>query len=103
MLRFNGSIRDVNNLNPELRSQWGSKLSMVYHYLKHNHDFENQQITMERFFDHYANQIFRPENVTSTGYSQTGSLIRTSYATNFGTRVHVGFTCGDKRLSHYLS
>jgi hypothetical protein len=70
---------------------------MAYHWWKHEGDFvPGQKITIEQYFVQYSDNIFRTENLIGTGHGQIGG-IKQSYATGFGTRIHVGFTHGENR------
>jgi hypothetical protein len=78
-------------LSPEVKSQWGSSLSLAYHWKKHKSDFDNDNITLEQYAKDFANSIFQQQNVTSTGFTQSGEK-RICNATNFGASTHVGFS-----------
>ncbi|UJR11289.1 hypothetical protein I4U23_015470 [Adineta vaga] len=94
---FNARITKVNELSPDIRSQWSSTLTMAYHWWKHEGDFvPGRNLTIEEYFDGYANDIFRTVNIIGTAHGQTGG-IKQSYATDFGTRIHVGFSYGENQ------
>jgi hypothetical protein len=88
-------------LSPEVKSQWGSSLSLAYHWIKHKTDFgTNITLTLEQYAKDFANSIFQQQNVTSRGFRQDGAA-QTCYATNFGARIHVGFSVNRTRCSHF--
>jgi hypothetical protein len=41
---FNNTINKVNALSPDIRAQWGSQLTMAYHWKKHINEFENEKL-----------------------------------------------------------
>ncbi len=83
----------MDALDPTIKSQWGSVLSMTYHWWKHETDFGSTPLTHEQYFKEYANNLFTAENMTVQSHSQSG-LIRQTYMRSFGNRIHVGFTAG---------
>jgi hypothetical protein len=99
---LNDIVREVNGLDENTRSQWTSKLTMVYHWKKHKKDF-GPQISVSEYFNTYSSEIFKTENIIGSTHSQFGGFIKRTYARSFGSRVHVGFTFGEseKKLSHF--
>lgn len=99
---FNDRIHAVNKLDDQIRSQWSGNLTMAYHWWKHERDFTGNPITIEQYFEDYANNIFSGTNSTTTGFTQTGAT-RISYTSYFGGRAHVGFMIGENtRTSHFV-
>lgn len=102
----------MNNLDREIRSQWGSPLSMAYHWMKHNKEFritKDEIVSVDKYFNQHSNAIFRPDapesNRTGTSFTQSGGM-KHSYAKRFGTRRHVGYSVddgagGERLCSHF--
>lgn len=99
---FNNRITEVNKLDPSTRSQWSGILTMAYHWWKHEEDFSNKAITAQQYFQDYANSLFREQNATVVGFTQS-SVTRQTYMRYFKDRVHIGFTVGpsNTRVSHF--
>ncbi|KAE9548611.1 hypothetical protein FO519_008177 [Halicephalobus sp. NKZ332] len=69
---------------------WTSEPSMAYHYYKHCNDF-GSKLTPQQYFNEYPKALFGDANLVGHGFTQDGTL-RSSYATSFGMRTHVGYT-----------
>lgn len=90
-------------LDPNVKSQWSSQLTMAYHLKKHSKDFGKTEISAEQYFKDYPDSLFKMENQTGIYHSQQNGDIRRTFATRFGDRLHIGFTYGDEqhRASHF--
>lgn len=100
--KFNERLAAVNGLDASIRSQWTSPLSMAYHWWKHEKDFGSQPVSIEKYFNELSNSLFQEKNITYSTFTQ-GGTIKHTYATCFGSRIHVGFTVGQNEIiaSHF--
>ncbi|CAF1242644.1 unnamed protein product [Adineta steineri] len=67
---YNEKLNAVNALDPAIRSQWTSFLSMAYHWWKHENDFEDSPGEIHGYFYKHANNLFKTENLTVQLFTQ---------------------------------
>jgi hypothetical protein len=96
LMKINTEVDD------KTRAQWSSPLYMAYHLKKHQSDFiAGKELNEREYFQEYANEFFKPENVTGISNSQENGTICRSYAISlFGKRIF-GFTSDETRLTYF--
>ncbi len=89
-------------VDDKTRAQWNSPLSMAYHWKKHQSEFiDGKELSVTEYFQKYANEVFKPKNVTGISNSQENGTIGRSYAISlFGKRIF-GFTSDETILSYF--
>ncbi|KAE9548231.1 hypothetical protein FO519_008556, partial [Halicephalobus sp. NKZ332] len=106
--KYDTFVKEHNELYDEIskvhpHKEWSSSISMLYHLPKHKREFGDPSASAEEYFGKHSENVFQKNNITSTGYSQDGTMMKRTYTSIFGNRLHVGFTVenGEATLSLY--